>query len=223
MAFLFGQFVSGTQDKYWESVSSFNARVNVWLTRIWKNMKKSFIGVDLSLTSPGVACLNEDGSIKWLRFFAHKPKHEGQIHELIYGETYPIYSCESERYDKIGNTILGMIADEIDQGNDVKVALEGYSFGSTGSRLFQIAENGGHFKYLCWRSGVEVQVVAPTTVKKLATGKGNCQKELVYQAFVDKYQLNLHDIFGLKTAKAVSPISDIADATFMAEWARQQG
>lgn len=185
-------------------------------------MKKVYIGVDLSLTSPGIACLNEDGSIKWMRYFASKAKWEGKIHELLFGLTYPVYSCDSERYDKIGQTILSLITDEVNDGNEVKIALEGYSFGSTGSRLFQIAENGGHFKYLLWEAGIPLEIVAPTTVKKLATGKGNANKELVYKGFVDKYGIELHTIFGLKTDKAVSPISDIADAVWMAEWRRQK-
>ena len=182
--------------------------------------KKLYIGVDPSITSPGVSCVDEDGNIVWMKFFASKPKWEGYVDKLIYGVTYPIYSNDTERFHKIGSIILEMILTEIKKGHDVKVCLEGYSYGSTASRLFQIAENGGHFKFLCWQNNIDITVSPPTVIKKFATGKGNANKELMYSSFVEKYGIQLHTIFGLKTNKAISPISDIADAVFMADYIR---
>ena len=164
-------------------------------------MSKVFIGVDLSITSPGVSCLNPDGTIRWMKFFASKPKWEGWIDSKIMGIPYPIYGSDQERFHKIGSSIISLIEEEISNGNSAEVALEGYSYGSTASRLFQIAENGGHFKYLMWSKNIPFEIVAPTTVKKLATGKGNSQKQLVYDAFVEKYQINLHDIFDISQLK----------------------
>lgn len=182
--------------------------------------KTVYIGVDLSITSPGISCLDSDGEILWMNFFASKPKWEGKLDNLITGIPYPEYTCDSERHHKIGSIIVDLIEKEQLNGNQVKVCLEGYSYGSTASRLFQIAENGGHFKFLCWQKNIDVLIVAPSAIKKFGTGRGNANKELVYQSFVAKYGIKLHQIFGLKTDKAISPISDIADSVFMAAYRR---
>ena len=181
-------------------------------------MNKVYIGIDLSMTSPGISCLNEDGTIKWMRFFAQKPKYEGNVTDTLFGITYPSYECDEERFFKISMIIIDLIQREIALGFKVKICMEGYSYGSSSSRLFQIAENGGMMKHQMWTRKMDYIIAAPSAIKKHATGKGNANKELVYEAFIDKYGIELHSIFGLKTKKAISPISDIADSVFMASY-----
>lgn len=59
------------------------------------------------------------------------------------------------------------------------VVLEGYSFGSKGAAVFNIAELGGVIRLALFRRGVPFVEIPPAVVKKLATGKGNASKDLV--------------------------------------------
>lgn len=179
---------------------------------------KKYAGIDNSLTSPGIVCLDEVGNIDWMRYYSHKLKWDGQLSTNLYGIQYPPYSSEEERIFKLSSMTTSLIEQEVKAGHDVTVVIEGYSFGSTGMRLFQIAENTGLLKHMLWMKGIEFSVVPPTSIKKLATGKGNSKKQDVYECFCKETGLNLHDVFGFKSNKAVNPISDIADAYYMAKW-----
>ena len=55
--------------------------------------------------------------------------------------------------------------------------------------------------------------VVPSVVKKGATGKGNADKEKMYEAFVKETKMDLKKIFD--TDKVGNPISDIADSYFV--------
>lgn len=179
---------------------------------------KKYIGIDNSLTSPGIVCLDENGKIDWMRYYSHKTKWDGKLGDNLYGIPYPPYTSEEERIYKLSSMTTSLVEAEIKEGHDVSVVIEGYSFGSTGMRLFQIAENTGLLKNMLWLRGIKFCVTPPTTIKKLATGKGNAQKQVVYDCFCVETGLNLHDVFGFKSNKAVNPISDIADAYWMAKW-----
>ena len=55
--------------------------------------------------------------------------------------------------------------------------------------------------------------VVPSVVKKGATGKGNADKDMMYEAFVKETNIDLKKIFD--TEKVGNPISDIADSYFI--------
>lgn len=59
------------------------------------------------------------------------------------------------------------------------VVIEGYSFGSKGRAVFDIAELGGVIRYALHCRGATVVEVAPSQLKKLATGSGNAPKDAV--------------------------------------------
>ena len=81
--------------------------------------------------------------------------------------------------------------------------------------MFNIAENTGILKYKLYDCGIPVEIMPPTTVKKYATGKGNANKEAMYEAFLEqhKYVLELKDIMGQDTLD--SPVTDIIDAYYI--------
>ena len=96
----------------------------------------------------------------------------------IFGGSFQIFAEESERYDSISSWALEKI-----QAVD-RVALEGYSFGSQSNRLFQIAENAAILKYKCYQNSLPLDIVPPSQIKKFATGKGNANKEAMYESFL---------------------------------------
>jgi Holliday junction resolvasome RuvABC endonuclease subunit len=97
--------------------------------------------------------------------------------------------------------------------NETEILIEDYSFGSKG-RVFHLAENCGLLKYLLYKNGWSYSTVAPTVIKKYATGKGNASKEKMYEAFRELTQLDIVDIYCSKTLG--SPITDIVDSYYIA-------
>jgi Holliday junction resolvasome RuvABC endonuclease subunit len=67
------------------------------------------------------------------------------------------------------------------------VVIEGYSFGSKGSSIFNIAELGGGVRLLLYRLGLPFVEVPPSTLKKWATGKGNCGKDEMIAAAIRRF------------------------------------
>ena len=118
-----------------------------------------------------------------------------------------------ERYDFISDWAMDiLISHEVEE-----VFLEDYSYGSTG-KVFHIAENCGLLKYKMWQADIKVTLVAPTQIKKFATGKGNAKKELMYQSFFDETSRNLIEEFSQKSEKIGNPISDVVDSYFICKY-----
>lgn len=94
-----------------------------------------------------------------------------------------------------------------------EVAMEDYALGGIG-RVFDIAEATGVLKNLMMLSGIKITVFAPTTVKKVFSGKGNAKKDLMISAYKLRYQTDIPNLFE-KIGDYGSPISDIVDAHAM--------
>jgi Holliday junction resolvasome RuvABC endonuclease subunit len=67
------------------------------------------------------------------------------------------------------------------------VVIEGYSFGSQGRSVFDIAELGGCVRFLLHRLGIRWVDVPPATLKKFATGKGNSAKDAMIAAAIRRF------------------------------------
>jgi Holliday junction resolvasome RuvABC endonuclease subunit len=107
-------------------------------------------------------------------------------------------------------------------GSNIELYAEGYSFGSKGM-VFNIAEAMGMYKYrLFMQTGQHVRLVAPSTVKKYATTKGNAKKPQMVESFIAETGVLLHDILG-KRSLTVSPISDIVDSYYICKYGFEHG
>lgn len=67
------------------------------------------------------------------------------------------------------------------------VVLEGYSFGSRGRAVYDIGELGGVVRWALFDSGVPFVDVAPSSLKKYATGKGNSPKDAMIAAAIRRF------------------------------------
>jgi len=105
------------------------------------------IGLDLSLTSTGIA--TPDGE------FIIKTKLKGE-----------------PRLKKLRDEILAYIL----PWRDPYVVIEGYSFASRSGQAFSIGELGGVVKVRLMEEEIPYSVVPPTVRAKFATGKGNSSK-----------------------------------------------
>ena len=97
--------------------------------------------------------------------------------------------------------------------------MEGYSFGSKGRALFQIAENGGILKYRLQEKYGQIEVIPPANIKKFATGKGNADKEKMYEQF--KKDTNIDLMKALDQETLASPVTDIVDAYYIAQYGKE--
>jgi len=111
---------------------------------------RPIVGVDLSLTATGVALAGGP------RLIRSKRKGLARLHEIS-GEILDIARAEP----------------------DTLVIIEGYSFSSHAAHAHELGALGGVVRYRLWRRGIAFVDVAPATLKKYATGKGNAPKELV--------------------------------------------
>ena len=175
-----------------------------------KYLKKqtTIVGIDYSLTSPCV-CVN-DGKKIMFYYLTRKKKHLGKIANNIIGEEHEEYNTPIERFSNISNWAINKFNK---LGHNLKVFIEGYSYGSKGQALFQIAENCGILKYKLQERNISYDIIVPSVVKKGATGKGNADKDKMYEAFVKETKIDLKKLFD--TDKVGNPLSDIVDSYFI--------
>ena len=168
--------------------------------------KKTKIGIDYSLTSPAI-CVN-NGNLMFY-YFTSKKKWIGQQSENIIGYEHREWKDPIERFTYISDFAI----DIIKQTKNPEIYIEGYSYGSKGRGLFQIAENCGILKYRLQEQNFNYETVVPSVVKKGATGKGNADKDLMYEAFVKEVKIDLKKVFD--TEKVGNPLSDIVDSYYI--------
>ena len=137
------------------------------------------MGLDLSLTETGLYIL--DDSSGWEHSKLIKVKNRG-IKRIA--------------------EIWGQISEELSVYQPKIVLLEGYSYASRGSAVTGQAELGGVVRYHLFMQGIFYYDVAPTQLKKYATGVGNACKERVVLSVYKKwgkefYNNNLADSYVL--------------------------
>ena len=176
--------------------------------------KVSVAGIDYSLNGPCVCVYQGLGEHFDYRncsfFFLTNTKKLAQVYEYrFHGQLFNDYSHECQRYDCISDWAVEKVL-----GCDY-VGLEGYAYGASGRAVFQIAENCGLLKYKLWEKRIPVEVIAPTSVKKQATGKGNANKDNMVNCFKTHTGVDLQKLITPSRSGVGSPVSDIADAYFI--------
>ena len=185
------------------------------------------IGIDYSLSSPGVCVNTSVGEFKYedctFYFLTNTKKYDATFKDKsveYIGTAHQLYTSEPERYSQIADWAINIIksyGDATTGMNRIKptIQIEDYSYGSTG-RVFHIAENLGLLKYkLKMECGWDYTLLPPSVIKKFATDKGNANKDLMLDAFEKDTGTNLAQVFDT-TSK--SPVSDVADAYFICKY-----
>jgi Holliday junction resolvasome RuvABC endonuclease subunit len=160
-------------------------------------------------------CLMEKPDIKNVRFFylSDVKKNTGSFAGgKITGDLHKEYYTEQERYDNIAEYFLNLIPTK----EQPQIFIEDYSFGSKG-KVFHIAENTGILKHKLWEIGYKFTTIAPTAIKKFATGKGNSDKEKMYGAFLQETKVDVAKLL-FPDKKLSSPMTDIVDAFYIAKF-----
>jgi len=172
-------------------------------------------GIDYSLNGPAI-CIFEGKEYftfeKCQFYFLTDVKKNATIFlKNIHGKLFDDYEEECERYDTISDWVMNKII------GCEQVALEDYAFNAQG-RVFHIAENTGILKYKLWQNSIPLDVVQPSRVKKFATGKGNANKQEMFEAFVKETGTDLRIYFDSIEREIKSPISDVVDAFYICKY-----
>ena len=180
------------------------------------NMNEHIAGIDYSLTSPAI-CVAKiiDNEVKFenCKFhFLKQNKSHKSLGKVFFAYDYPEYTDDIDRFSKLASWTIECI--RWYDGRVNRVYLEGYAFAATG-RVFNIAENTGILKKQLREAGFKYTTIPPTVIKKHATGKGNANKDLMYETFLSETQVDLRSQLSPKSTKISNPVSDIVDAYYI--------
>ena len=168
------------------------------------------IGVDYSITCPCLCLYDERKPFKFdncfFYYLTNTKKYADKILPNITGESFQEYVQDVDRFDTISDWAINLCIGASD------VAVEGYSYGSKG-KVFNLAENMGIFKHKLYKAAVPLTIIEPSKAKKLATGKGNADKALMYEFFSKETNTNLLSEFDQKTLS--NPVTDIVDSFYI--------
>lgn len=168
------------------------------------------IGVDYSITCPCLCLYDERKPFKFdncfFYYLTNTKKYADKILPNITGESFQEYVEDVDRFDTISDWAINLCIGASD------VAVEGYSYGSKG-KVFNLAENMGIFKHKLYKAAVPLTIIEPSKAKKLATGKGNADKTLMYEFFSKETNTNLLSEFDQKTLS--NPVTDIVDSFYI--------
>ena len=179
--------------------------------RFLRMKKKKIIGIDYSLSSPAICVCRGDFKFDNCKIYylTNVKKYEGDFGN-INGRLHLPYTTEQQRHDQISDWALSIIDTAI--GN---IFIEGYSYGSKGL-VFNLAENMGTLKHKLYKLNKRFQVIVPGQIKKNATGKGNADKQKMYDQFIADTGINL--VNKLDLSKLNNPVTDIVDSYYIAKY-----
>jgi Holliday junction resolvasome RuvABC endonuclease subunit len=177
-----------------------------------------YVGIDYSLSSPAI-CISPDEKCSFILckfyYLTTKKKYEGTWNN-IYGDLHKPWNCPEERYDNIASWVIECLSKyDTSFGLDAiqHITIEDYAMGAKG-RVFHIGENAGAMKMRLYKNNLPYTTISPSEVKKFASGKGNANKDKMYEAFLNEYKYyQLKDILGQDTLD--SPVTDIVDAYYI--------
>jgi hypothetical protein len=206
------------------------------------------IGIDFSLNSPAVCVKKHDGTYRFISFFnfgdrdweSKKIPKAFEVHRDL-SDTDAIIAIpynrkvgskdflENQREKLIdGKNIADIIVNYLVAmygTSSVKIALEGFSYGSTGNSFIDIVQYNTFLRSLMLDaySAKNIYIVQPSHVKKSA-GKGNANKHFMAKAFQDDV-LNDDQLKKTKlwnwckdkdfSEKIPKPIDDMIDSYFI--------
>jgi len=179
-------------------------------------------GIDYSLTSPAICVWRAENDRLFdfdscdVYYLENASRRKSPSHGIlnIHTEPYPEWETEEERHDKLSKWAMNIIP-------GCEVFIEGYAFATSGkSHVRSIAENSGLLKHKMHKVKQSFTSVPPSVIKKFATGKGNANKELMYDAFTAELLTppDLKDRLTPKAKKLINPVSDLVDAYFITKW-----
>lgn len=175
-------------------------------------MRGCVLGIDYSVTCPAVCSYTESATEWWVNYKLHGKPYRN-IPSVHWSPS--TVSGDLPRFLELTQWVLDIVT----TAAPICIVLEDYAFGASG-RLTQLSENMGILKSRLYEQFLHIplHVIAPTTMKKFATGKGNATKDDVCAFFVQQEPRAAEwaKVCHPKAKKITSPMADIADSYFLA-------
>jgi len=77
-------------------------------------------------------------------------------------------------------------------------------------------------KYKIYQQSIPLTIFTPSEIKKFATGKGNADKEKMYDSFISETNILLKSIITPDKKGISSPVSDIVDSYYICKYLRSK-
>ena len=186
-------------------------------------MKKKLAGIDYSLTSPAICVWKETDDNRQFNFnmcdvyyLETTQRLKRAEHEILnlHAKTYPEWETEEQRHDLLSDWAMSII-------DGCQVFIEGYAFATSGkSHVRSVAENSGLLKHKMYKVKQTFTSIPPSVIKKYATGKGNANKDLMYDAFSEESNTpsDLQKTLRPNSNKLTNPITDIVDSYWICKY-----
>ena len=184
---------------------------------------KKLAGVDYSLTSPAICVWKETDDNRQFNFdmcdvyyLETSQRLKRAQHEVLnlHAEKYPEWKTEEQRHDLLSDWTMSIIS-------GCEVFIEGYAFATSGkSHVRSVAENSGLLKHKMYKVNQTFTSIPPSVIKKYATGKGNANKDLMYDAFSEESNTpsDLQKVLRPKSNKLTNPTTDIVDSYWICKY-----
>lgn len=198
-----------------------------------------YIGVDFSLNSPAV-CVNNDNIFNYYSLYRPGKLTKKEVigidvlkefKNLNLNINKPI--VESKNYqvrennnlieaEFLTDSIIEYIRSKI-KDSEVKIGLEGFSYGSTGNRLAELAGYNYLLRHKLIKNNYNFSIYSPKTIKSIA-GNGNYNKDQIAESYLniiddDELRVFLNDNKDTLFINRhwIKPIDDLIDAYFTAK------
>lgn len=176
-----------------------------------------YAGIDYSLNCPCICvyddtlgCLHHNTCKYYFQQYHISNKNKNKWFKLNFKNIFPSeqykWNDNYHRFLVLADYFLSIII----QYDVSIVAIEDYSLGSQG-KIFNIAECTSILKYFLMLCNIKLYAFPPTHIKKIFSGKGNANKELMGSSYKEKYDVDMSKVFETDGLWS-SPISDIVDS-----------
>ena len=170
------------------------------------------IGIDFSINSPSMMYCKDDEEYHFVSFFNDEGKDwknskaktfryhnllfENNVVEMIpYTRLTISKDYRQEQKDKMADAmklallVINKIKSIVSEDEDVKIGLEGFSFGSKGASYIDLIMYNCFLRYKIVETfGPDsLVIVSPSEGKKLFSGKGNANKEKMIESFISNF------------------------------------
>jgi len=177
---------------------------------------RNVLGIDYSMSCPAL-CLTNGTTHRWWVNYRLTGKPYGELPNITW--TPSTTEGDVPRYIELAAWVLAVVT----ATQPSAIVLEDYAFGAQG-RLTQLSENAGTLKVMLHKhhQNIPFHIVAPTTMKKFATGRGIATKDDIWAAFIQRepHAEPWAKLCHPKALRIGSPVADIADAYFLAQYGR---
>lgn len=193
---------------------------------------KIFVGLDVSLSSPGLTVMDSQTREATIYFLTpdRKAFKSGATHLMTSGEfagwkittvclDRPIWSKSENfkerctRYAEMVQLLLNPVLC-LDPARTV-VGIEHYAYSaSTTSAYTKLMEMGGHMRVTLCQKGFQTYEFSPSYVKRIFTNSGKASKHEMCDRMVDDLGMDLFSWIGVdvRSNKSLGPVDDMVDS-----------